>query len=90
VSQGTHELHSSVGTLFFCYGFVGAGIFVVFMWRALRRAPLRRLLLMAPALAYGLSHQGLRFTLVWLLLALYVALKAAPATGPPKLAAKRT
>jgi hypothetical protein len=43
--------------------------------------PWRRMALLAPAFAYGLSHQGLRFTLVWMLFALYVALKTP--TGPP-------
>jgi hypothetical protein len=85
---GDHELHSSGGTLFFCYGLVGSVVFLNFLWHVGRRAPLRRALLLLPPFVYGLSHQGLRFTLLWVLLALFVALKdldgaTAPARSAP-------
>lgn len=82
-AQGTHELHSSVGTLVFCYGAIGTLLLGMFIWRTVRGAPLRRMLLLMPAVAYGLSHQGLRFTLLWMLLALYVALKVPPPKPAP-------
>jgi hypothetical protein len=72
---GDHELHSSGGTIFFCYGIVGSLVFLNFMWNIVRRAPFRRSLLLLPAFVYGLSHQGLRFTLLWVLLATFVNLK---------------
>jgi hypothetical protein len=72
---GDHELHSSGGTIFFCYGIVGALVFLNFVWQIVRRAPFRRSLLLLPAFVYGLSHQGLRFTLLWVLLATFVNLK---------------
>jgi hypothetical protein len=73
--QGAHEIHSSVGTIFFCYGAIGAMLFLWFAIRLFRGAPFRRMLLLVPVVAFGLSHQGLRSTLVWVLFALYVVLK---------------
>lgn len=72
---GDHELHSSGGTIFFCYGIVGTMVFLRFVWQIVRRAPFRRSLLLLPPVVYGLSHQGLRFTLLWVLLATFVCLK---------------
>ena len=40
-----------------------------------RRARTRYILMLLPAIAFGLTHQGLRFTLLWVLLALFIALK---------------
>jgi hypothetical protein len=73
--QGAHELHSSVGTIFFCYGVVGSSLFLLFMFRVFKGAPFKRMLLLLPAIVYGLSHQGLRATLVWVLFAIYIVLK---------------
>ena len=72
---GAHELHSSAGTIFFCYGIVGTVLFGVFSWRVIQRGRLRYVLMLLPASAYGLTHQGLRFTLLWVLLAMFIALK---------------
>ena len=71
---GSHELHSSAGTLVFCYGIVGTALFCVFLLRVMRGATMRRVLLLLPPAAYALSHQGLRFTMFWVLLALVVML----------------
>jgi hypothetical protein len=69
-----HEIHSSAGTLIFCYGIVGTSLFLVFLWNVIRGASPQRILLLLPAAAYGLSHQGLRFTSLWVLLAVVVML----------------
>jgi len=69
-----HEIHSSGGTLIFCYGIVGTSFFIAFLWHVMRGSTWKRLLLLAPATAYGLSHQGLRFTSLWVLLAIVVML----------------
>lgn len=71
---GSHELHSSAGTLVFCYGIAGTLLFLNFILQVLRGATVRRVLLLLAPAAYGLSHQGLRFTLFWVLLALVVML----------------
>jgi O-antigen ligase len=75
---GDHEIHSSIGTLFFSYGIVGTLLFAAFLWTVIRRTGLRTWLLIIPSLAYGMTHQGLRFTLFWVLLAIVVALREDP------------
>jgi hypothetical protein len=72
---GAHELHSSVGTLLHCYGAIGLGLFVVFVFRVFRRMDRRAILVALAPAAYGLSHQGLRVTLLWVMLALVICLK---------------
>lgn len=72
---GAHEIHSSLGTLFFCYGIVGVGLFIAFVFGVLQRTGLRTWLVMMPAFAYGMTHQGLRFTLLWVFFALVVCLR---------------
>lgn len=79
---GSHELHSSGGTLFFCYGVVGTALFLAFGYQVLRVARLRQMLIVLPAAAYGLSHQGMRVPLFWIFLALFVVL-GTRTTGPP-------
>jgi hypothetical protein len=82
---GDHELHSSAGTLFFCYGLVGVVLFVSFLLRVIEGTTLRNALLLLPALAYSLAHQGLRFTLFWILIGIFIGLKkhlAPPGRAP--------
>lgn len=69
------EIHSSVGTVVFSYGIVGSILFLVFMWRIMRRARLRFAFTLVPPLLYTFAHQGLRFTLLWVVLAIFLALK---------------
>jgi hypothetical protein len=70
------ELHSSVGTLFFCYGVVGLFLFGNFIRWVVKGMPLKRAILLLPVAAYGMVHQGLRFTMLWLLLALVMCVTA--------------
>lgn len=72
---GDHELHSSAGTLFFCYGLVGVVLFASFLLRVVEGTSLSNALLLSPALAYSLAHQGLRFTLFWILIGIFIGLK---------------
>jgi len=72
------EIHSSVGTIFFSYGIVGLILFAVFLWRLIRTADIRTALILIPPLAYTAAHQGLRFTMLWVLLALFASLKPSP------------
>ena len=71
LATGAHEIHSSLASIVFCYGIVGALLFFTFAFSVLRGASLRDTLTLVPAIAYGLSHQGLRFTLFWVLLAIF-------------------
>jgi hypothetical protein len=63
------ELHSTLGNLFFSFGVIGGGLFIAGLLLLGRVAGLQASLLLVPVFAYGLSHQGLRFALFWVLLA---------------------
>jgi hypothetical protein len=62
------ELHSSFGSLLFCYGLVGVACFtcaLVF----LGRRDFWVALYLVPAFVHGSAHQGLRFAFFWAVLA---------------------
>ncbi|MBX3154698.1 MAG: hypothetical protein KF773_01775 [Deltaproteobacteria bacterium] len=82
---GTHEIHSSAGTILFSYGIVGSMIMLTFLWRVIKGAHLRLLLTLAPILAFTVAHNGLRESMLWVLFALFAIVKREPtATSPPK------
>lgn len=60
------ELHSTWGTVLFCYGIAGLLALFSILWTAFRYAPWRHLLYFVPVALYGLTHQGLRFSLFWI------------------------
>lgn len=70
---GNHEIHSSIGTLLFCYGALGTVLFAAFALRCLNGHGVRGYLLGLPTALYGLTHQGLRFGMFWVLLVIIVA-----------------
>jgi hypothetical protein len=72
---GGSELHSSAGTLFFCYGAVGMSLFLWFAVRLVKGASIWQSMALVPAAVYGLTHQGLRFTLLWVLFVVFLAVK---------------
>jgi hypothetical protein len=83
---GTHEIHSSAATLLFAYGIPGVLMFLLFVFRLVRGASLRLSLILLPPLAYTVAHQGLRFTSLWVLLALFIVVKQIP-IGPRRVPA---
>jgi hypothetical protein len=84
------ELHSSFGSLVFGYGIIGIVLFGIFAVRAIRGAPMRMWMVLVPALAYTVAHQGLRFTMFWVVLAAFVVLKPMPDRAPRKHVPART
>jgi len=70
------EIHSSAAGVFFSYGIVGVALFVLFVVRLVRGATLRLSIMLIPPLIYTVAHQGLRFTMLWIVLAIFIALKA--------------
>jgi hypothetical protein len=58
------ELHSSYGTLLFCYGIVGAALFTALLL-AMCRCDWRLALWLIPIFVYGSGHHGLRFAFCW-------------------------
>jgi hypothetical protein len=73
--EAGREVHSSFGSILFGYGLIGVSIFAVFFWRVVRGAPLRTSLMLVPALVYTVAHQGLRFTMFWVVVAAFVVMK---------------
>jgi hypothetical protein len=61
------EIHSSFGTIVFAYGLPGLLLFSLFMVKLMGRCGGSSWVLLLPALAYGMTHQGLRFTMLWVL-----------------------
>jgi hypothetical protein len=64
------EIHSTYGTLLFSYGVPGLTLFVLYIVGVKRCCDWRLFIWCLPALAYGVTHQGLRTTEFWILLAL--------------------
>lgn len=93
---GGAEIHSSIATVLFSYGIPGMALFIAFCLRIVRGVPLRTGLVLLPPLIYTFAHQGLRFTMLWVLLVLFVAFKTAlpaptsrtraPRRGRPRIA----
>ncbi len=69
------EIHSTFATVAFSYGIPGAVLFGLFLLGLVRRLDTRGLLLLVPAAFYGLTHNGLRFTIAWILLAVVLCVR---------------
>jgi hypothetical protein len=64
------EVHSSFGTILFCYGVVGLFLFFRFLFYVFKGSSLFELLYFVPIFAYSITHQGLRDTFFWVFLGL--------------------
>ncbi len=72
------EIHSSAGTIVFCYGIIGVGLIAMFLYRLVRGADRRLALMLVPIMLHSLAHQGLRFSLLWITLAVFLVVKLRP------------
>lgn len=79
---GATEIHSSAGTIFFCYGIVGVVLVLIFLFRVAEGAPLRSIAILLPMLSYTIAHQGLRVTSVWILFGMFVSLTHLQRSAP--------
>lgn len=61
-----HEIHSSLGTILFCYGIPGSILFLIFVFSLFKGLSYKRILFSLPLFAYGVTHMGLRFTIFWI------------------------
>lgn len=78
------EIHSSFGTLIFCYGFVGFILFFRFLGAVFARSKLFDYLYFLPVFVYSITHQGLRDTLFWVFLAVVFVVNAFKASNGAK------
>ena len=74
--QQIREIHSTLGTILFSYGLIGLAVFATAMWRLYRLSSAARLIYLLPPFLYGFTHQGLRFSFLWLLFAVLAVLGA--------------
>ncbi len=67
------EIHSTFGTVLFSYGFIGFLLFMIFIYNIYRYSDIRSFVYLIPVAMYGVTHNGLRFSPVWILLSLVLA-----------------
>ena len=65
-----HEIHSTFGTVLFSYGVIGFYLFMAFLIQIYKGGRLFNFFYSLPAFIYSITHQGLRSTLFWILLAI--------------------
>jgi hypothetical protein len=65
ISAG-REIHSGLATIIFSYGIFGFTLFTAFIFTIFQRVPPIMWLAMAAVMAYGLTHQHVRFTGFWI------------------------
>lgn len=70
------EIHSSFVTIFFSYGLVGIVLFLGMIVRMFMRSSAVMAVALLPAISYGLTHNGLRFSFMWLAIGLIMGASA--------------
>jgi hypothetical protein len=73
--ENGRELHSSFGSVLFAYGILGAALFSIFMARVFANTSFRDKAFLVAGLSFALAHQGLRSTMFWVVLVVFVVLK---------------
>jgi len=72
-SAGNRELHSGLATILMSYGFFGFILFATFIFTIFQRAPWLLWFTLAAVMAYGITHQHIRFTAFWVYLGIMYA-----------------
>lgn len=67
------EIHSTPATVLFSYGIPGTLLFIAFFVRVTRRLPWRKQVIMGALVLYSLTHNGMRFSYGWFLIATLAA-----------------
>jgi hypothetical protein len=67
------EIHSTWGTIVFAYGIPGALLFGSLLIRLFQVTGVGGAMFFLPTALYGLAHNGIRFTLFWVMLAFMLA-----------------
>ncbi len=65
-SEFGYEIHSTIGSVIFYYGFVGTFLFAVFIWKIVSNK--HNFIYFAPLFFYGLFTQGIRSPYFWITL----------------------
>lgn len=67
-----NEIHSTIGTIIFSYGFFGTLMFVLFLFSLFWENKYSFIIYLLPLLLYSLTHMGLRSKLFWIILILVI------------------
>lgn len=68
-----NEIHSTPATLLFSYGIIGFSLFFSVLFFVCYNSPIIYSFYMIPLMMYGVTHNGMRYTLFWILLAFIAA-----------------
>jgi hypothetical protein len=64
------EFHSTLGNLQVSYGILGLGLFLIMLFLIMRHDRYQNAYIILFLMMYGLTHNGIRNTLLWILLGL--------------------
>jgi len=64
------EFHSTIGNILLSYGFIGLLLFMILIWSLFQHGKAIEIICLISIFAYGLTHNGIRNTFFWILLAL--------------------
>lgn len=78
------ELHSTLGNILFSYGVIGLWLFLALIAEALRGKRWVEWLPIMSVMAYGLTHNGVRHTWLWILLAVTLVEKGDDGSSRPE------
>lgn len=75
ILMGGKEIHSTWGNIFISYGFIGAFTFCIFLFFLIKKlikftSLLITFSLLIPIILYGITHNGIRFSIFWFYCAL--------------------
>ena len=80
--KGGHEVHSTVGTILFSYGIPALVLYCLIYFELYREGGWWFLMMATPPLVYGLSHNGLRQTELWLVPVVFYFIAISAKTQP--------
>lgn len=66
------ELHSTWGNILFSYGIIGSLCWLIFIKRLITTKEIVIIIVIGTLFLYGLTHNGIRFTLFWIFLSFLV------------------
>lgn len=69
------EIHNTIGSIMFNYGIVGLLFFALFIYNSFRDLSFKMIILFLPIFMYNMFHNGVRFSILWMLLAIVLTLK---------------
>jgi hypothetical protein len=81
-SSSVKEFHSSLGNILMSYGIVGLGLLFAFFFVVFRNTPTINLLYFGLIMLYGVTHMGMRDTMLWIFLGL-VYVQGMAENSPP-------